>query len=163
MQDLELVKQLCIDQLLVPFEGYAKKLPNGDCMAYPDPGTGGAPYTIGYGSTYDENGTPVQPGDIWTHEKAVMVKAITLNKFLNALMGLSPSIFEENPEKIAAILSFIYNCGTGNYRVSTLKRKVNEKEWEDAASELLKWNKAAGRVLRGLTIRRQAEAKLLLQ
>ena len=43
--------KICADALVKPFEGYAKRLPNGDCTAYPDPATGGDPWTIGYGCT----------------------------------------------------------------------------------------------------------------
>lgn len=162
MSTLEEAKRICTEQLLVPFESYAVKLPNGDCAAYPDPGTGGLPITIGYGSTFDEFGNPIHMGDVWTHEKAIRVKQITLDKFLSALLVHSPGLVQENPYKIAAVLSWVYNCGIGNYRVSTFRRKINEKEWEDAAKECVKWNKANGKVLRGLTRRREAEAKLLL-
>jgi len=78
-----------------------------------------------------------------------------------AALKLSPGLANTDPRRFAAIISFCYNCGTGNYRVSTLKRRVDAKDWAGAQEEIQKWNKAAGRVLRGLTIRRQAEAKLL--
>lgn len=182
MNKIEEAKRICTEQLLVPFESYAVKLPNGDCAAYPDPASKlarmskveiskltneefellGRPWTIGYGSTFDEFGNLIKPNDVWTHDKAVKVKQITLDKFLSALLVHSPGLIQENPYKIAAVLSWVYNCGIGNYRVSTFRRKINEKEWEDAAKECVKWNKAAGKVLRGLTRRREAEAKLLL-
>lgn len=182
MSTLEEAKRICTEQLLVPFESYATKLSNGDCAAYPDPASKlagmskadiskltneefelfGRPWTIGYGSTFDENGLPIRPGDIWTHDRAIRVKQITLDKFLSAMLVHSPGLIQENSYKIAAVLSWVYNCGIGNYRVSTFRRKINEKEWEDAAKECIKWNKAAGKVLRGLTRRREAEAKLLL-
>ena len=167
--NIEDAKGLCIKYLLVPFESYAVKLPNGDCQAYPDPATKndpvkqGKPWTIGYGSTFDERGIPVQPGDIWTHDRAIQVKEITLDKFMRSLISLSPELVYESPYKIAAVLSWIYNCGVRNYTISTFRRRVNEAEWEDAASECLKWNKANGRVLRGLTRRRKAEADFLLR
>jgi len=63
---------------------------------------------------------------------------------------------------VAALISFCYNCGLGNYRISTLKKRVDAEDWEGAATEIVKWNKAAGRVLPGLTRRRQAEAVFLL-
>ena len=63
--------------------------------------------------------------------------------------------------RFAAIISFCYNCGTGNYRISTLKKRVDAKDWAGAQEEIRKWNKAAGRVLPGLVKRRAAEAALL--
>lgn len=162
MSYIQEVKSICIEKLLVPFEGYHKKLPNGDCAAYPDPATGGKPFTIGYGSTYDENGVPVQPGDIWTHEKALMVKAVTLDKFIKEVTLLSPNLIKEKPERFAAILSFCYNCGSANYRISTLRKRVNEGNWLEASKEILKWNKGNGKVMKGLTLRRIAESKLLI-
>jgi lysozyme len=164
MTNIEEAKKICTEVLLVPFESYARRLPNGDCTAYPDPaGTNGLPITIGYGSTFDEFGKPVKMGDVWTHEKAIKVKGIVLNSFIQELFKLSPNLINEHPKRIAAILSWIYNCGVGNYRISTFRKKVNEKNWSEAAEQCLKWDKANGRVLRGLTRRRQAEAMLILK
>lgn len=163
MNKLEEVKAICVRLLLVPFEGYHKKLPDGSCMAYPDPATGGDPWTIGYGSTFDENGVRVKPGDIWSHDKALYVKSKVLDKFIAGIFALSPELAKENPYRIAAVLSWVYNCGLRNYKISTYKKKIDAKEWEEAAEQCLKWNKAAGKVMRGLTLRRQAEAKLLLK
>lgn len=56
--------------LIREYEGYARELPNGDCQAYPDPGTGGKPWTIGFGSTTDEHGAPIDPGTVWTRDRA---------------------------------------------------------------------------------------------
>jgi lysozyme len=177
MNNLEEAKKICVEMLLVPFEGYARKLADGSCEAYPDPASKlmrltplernnlteedyeklGRPWTIGYGSTYDADGTPVKPGDVWTQEKAVQVKQIILNKFLQGLLTLSPGLKDENPYKIAAVLSWVYNIGLGSYRISTYKKKIDSKEWEEAGSQGLLWNKAQGKVLKGLTLRRQAE------
>jgi lysozyme len=59
-----------------------------------------------------------------------------------------------------ALVSFAYNCGIGNLKSSTLLRKVNRGDFAGAAREFGKWNKAGGRVLKGLTRRRAAEATL---
>jgi lysozyme len=66
-------------------------------------------------------------------------------------------------EKQAAIADFIYNLGVGNYATSTLKKKVDVGDWVSAASEIKRWDKAAGKVLKGLTVRREKEAALLLE
>lgn len=62
-----------------------------------------------------------------------------------------------------ALVSFAYNLGLGTFQRSTLRKKLNRGDYEGAANELLKYNKAAGKVLRGLTRRRQAERALFLR
>lgn len=169
MFNAEEVKKICTEEFLIPFESYHKKLPNGDCIAYADPSTvndpikKGEPWTIGYGSTFDEFGVKVRQGDIWTHEKALRAKQAALNLFLSALLQLSPKLVLEPSRRVAAVLSFIYNCGTENYRVSTFRKKVNEGNWQEAAEQTKLWNKANGKVLLGLTRRRQAEAMAILK
>jgi lysozyme len=81
--------------------------------------------------------------------------------FLQHLLKLSPTLEAALPRRIAAVTSWVYNCGLGNYRISTFKRRVDAGDWSGAAEECQKWNKAAGRVLPGLTRRRAAEAALL--
>jgi GH24 family phage-related lysozyme (muramidase) len=149
--------QLATEGLIKPFEGYHKKMPDGGCVAYPDPGTGAEPWTIGWGST----GKDISPGTCWTLEQAQDRLQAEVRHFAVAALKLSPGLVNTDPRRFAAIISFCYNCGTGNYRISTLKKRVDAKDWAGAQEEIQKWNKAAGRVLRGLTIRRQAEAKLL--
>jgi lysozyme len=158
MSNLEEAIKIAREVLVKPFEGYHKRLANGTCTAYPDPGTGGHPWTIGWGST----GPGIKKGVIWTQDQAEQALDHHLEYFLNGVIQLSPGLLDENPEKIAALISFAYNCGLGNYRISTLKKRVDSKNWNSAAYEIKRWNKAAGRVLRGLTRRREAEAMLLL-
>lgn len=182
MNKLEQAKRLCVETLLVPYEGYARKLSNGDCEAYPDPASPlfklskderskltevdyerlGQPWTIGFGSTYDEYGIRVRPGDIWTQDKAMQVKQKVLDKFLVGLLGLSPGLANEDIYRIAAVLSWVYNIGLGSYRISTFKKRIDAKDWEGAAEECLKWNKAQGKILKGLTKRRKHESLYLL-
>lgn len=163
---LQEIKQVCTNKFLIPFEGYAKKLPNGDCTAYPDPGPTGLPVTIGYGSTYDDKGVPVKMGDIWTHEKSLYVKSKVLDKFIIILQKYSPKLFDEPVNRVAAVLSWLYNLGEGNYAKSTFRKRIDEKKWLDASKECIKWNKAgkAGKlvVLKGLTTRRKLEADNIL-
>jgi lysozyme len=63
--------------------------------------------------------------------------------------------------RLNAIVDFCYNLGVGKLQTSTLKKKINEQNWDEAKVELLKWCKAGGKVLPGLLKRRQAEADLL--
>ena len=65
-----------------------------------------------------------------------------------------------NENQIGALVSFTFNLGEGNLQKSTLLKKVNAGLFDDAAAEFAKWNKAKGKVLKGLTRRRAAEAAL---
>ena len=145
------------EALCKPFEGYARRLPDGSCKAYPDPGTGGNPWTIGWGST----GPEVTPETIWTQQQAEESLDKHLLYFCSGVLKLSPKLLKEPSRRLAAIISFAYNCGLGNYRISTLKKRVDASDWAGACEEIVKWNKAGGRILPGLTRRRQAEAALL--
>ena len=149
--------KIAIESLIKPFEGYARRLPDGGCCAYPDPGTGADPWTIGYGST----GSGIGPGTVWTRDQAEQRLQEHVRYFLSGMVKLSPRLATAAPRRIAAVLSWCYNIGLGNYRVSTFKKRIDAGDWEGAAEQCLLWNKAAGRVLPGLTRRRQAESMLL--
>jgi len=140
-----------------PFEGYHRKLPDGGCRSYPDPGTGGAPWTIGYGTT----GPHVTPETVWTEQMATAELDREIAQKAMGLFKISPQLAGASDRRIAALISFAYNCGLGNYRVSTLRKRVEAGDWAGTAEEIVKWNKAAGRVLPGLTRRRVAEAAFL--
>ena len=117
--------------------------------------------TIGYGATYYEDGTHVTLHDAAiTRERAEALLRWHVGRvYLPAVIRLCPGL--DNPDRLAALIDFTFNLGAGNLKASTLRRKVNAHAWEDVPSELRKWNKAGGRVLRGLTIRREAEAALI--
>jgi lysozyme len=63
--------------------------------------------------------------------------------------------------KCNAIVDFVYNLGLGRLQTSTLKRKINQQDWEAAQEQLMLWTKGGGRVLPGLVKRRAAESALL--
>lgn len=148
---------LAKNSLVKPWEGYHRKLPDGRCMAYPDPGSGADPWTIGWGST----GPGIASGSIWTEAQAEEALDKHLLYFASGVLSLSPGLAKEPPRRLAAIISFAYNCGLRNYRISTLRKRVDAKDWLGAAEQILRWNKAGGRVLRGLTRRRGVEAEFL--
>lgn len=133
--------------------------PSESCRlkAYPDPGTGGAPWTIGWGHT----GPEVKKGLVWTQKQADDQLHIDAMFALTEALRLSPSLLDESPEKQAAIADFIYNCGLGNYQTSTLKKVVDKDNYVGARAQIIKWTKAAGKVLKGLIIRRNKESELL--
>lgn len=117
--------------------------------------------TIGYGATYYEDGTRVTLNDSpITRERAeALLLHMVRTVYLPAVAGLCPGA--DSPERIAALIDFAFNLGSGNLKASTLRRKVNAGAWGDVPAELMKWNKAGGRVLAGLTKRRMAEAGLI--
>lgn len=148
--------KLATETLIKPFEGYHRRLQDGSCKAYPDPGTGAEPWTIGWGCT----GKDITPDTVWSLQMAQERLEAEVRHFAIASLRMSPALANE-PRRHAAIISFTFNCGLGNYRISTLKRRIDARDWAEAKKEILRWNKAAGRVLRGLTIRRSAESLLL--
>lgn len=117
--------------------------------------------TIGYGATYYEDGTRVTLHDApITRERAeALLLWMVRTRYLPAVMKLCPGA--DTPERLAALIDFTFNLGDGNLRASTLRRRANAGEWGDVPAQLAKWNKAGGRVLRGLTLRRAAEAALI--
>jgi len=115
--------------------------------------------TIGYGNTFYENGTSVKPGDKITQERANELFEIIAKEFADKVAPLVKSAV--TPNQFAALTSFAYNAGIGNLRNSTLLKKVNANPNDTSiALEFAKWNKAGGKVLAGLTRRREAETKL---
>lgn len=82
-------------------------------------------------------------------------------RYMAQALALSP-VLAAHPRKLGAITSFVFNLGPGRYRASTLRRRVNEQDWEAAGQEMLKWTRGGGRVLPGLVRRRKAEAAYLV-
>jgi lysozyme len=80
---------------------------------------------------------------------------------LKSLLDASPVMMYQSPARQAALLSWVFNLGIGNYRASTLKKRVDATDWKGAKTESVRWNKSNGKVLPGLDRRRKAEAKLL--
>jgi len=116
-------------------------------------------WTIGYGNTYFEDGTPVVAGNAITQEKAEQLFELIANEFSANVAKLVTSNVTDN--QFGALVSFAYNCGVVNLQKSTLLKKVNANHNDTTIkAEFLKWNKAGGKVLAGLTRRREAELKL---
>lgn len=117
--------------------------------------------TIGYGATYYEDGTAVTLKDpaISKDRAEVLLLWMVRTVYLPTVARLCPGA--DSPERLAALIDFTFNLGGSALRASTLRRRVNAGRWEDVPSELRKWVKGGGRVLRGLVIRREAEAALV--
>jgi len=116
--------------------------------------------TIGYGNTYYPNGTKVKITDKQiTREYANEILAHTADEFAEDVLKLVKSKITVN--QLNALTSFAYNVGVANLQKSTLLKLVNINPNDgNIAKEFLKWNKAAGKVLNGLTNRRIAESAL---
>jgi lysozyme len=136
------------------FEGYARRLPDDRCVPYL---CSAKVLTIGYGST----GEGVRPGAVWTRGQADARFQKDLAKFAAGVFALSPGLRDATEGQQAAIISFAYNLGLGAYKNSTLRRVVNREDWPEAQRQLMRWTRAGGKVVRGLVIRRQAEAALI--
>ena len=125
-----------------------------ELKAYPDPGTGGAPWTIGYGHT----GADVRPETVWTGKQADLALAADVAKFEKGVNAICNILLNQN--QFDALVSFAYNVGLGNLQTSTLMKLVNTRDFEGAAAQFLRWTRAGGNVLKGLVRRRTAESLL---
>ena len=96
-----------------------------------------------------------------TVAQAEAMLAFDLNNFSAKVQGLIK--VKVNVNQYGALVSFAYNVGTGNLASSTLLKKLNARDYAGASVEFLKWDKAGGKVLKGLTLRRTAEMTLFLQ
>ena len=119
-------------------------------------------WTIGYGTVYKPDKTVVTPDDpAITQETAEewLLRELR-NNYLAGVLHASPHL-ARHPEALGAITDFAYNLGVARYRASTLRRRINAEDWDGAKTELAKWIRGGGRILRGLVKRRQAEAEYL--
>jgi len=117
----------------------------------------GGVWTCGFGST----GYDVIPGREWTQEYADQRLEQDAIKFAHQTLAACPVLADEPDARLSAIVDFTYNLGAGNLRASTMRKRVNERNWQASKAELRRWNKAGGKVLLGLVLRREAEANLL--
>lgn len=138
--------------LIINFEGFSGK-------PYLCPA--GIP-TIGVGSTRYPDGTKVTLSDHEvTKEEALSILRGTLESFEKTVNTLVKPKLTQN--QFDALVSFVYNVGSGNFSSSTLLVKLNQGKYLEAANEFLKWNKAGGKPLSGLIRRRAAERELFLK
>lgn len=139
--------------LIKRFEGCARMRADGLVEAYPDPATGGAPWTIGWGAT----GPGIVRGTVWTKTQCDERLAADLRRFaasVSKAIGSAPT----TQSQFDALVSFHYN--TGAIARATLTKLHNSGDHSGAAREFGRWVFAAGTRLRGLERRRAAEAAL---
>jgi len=139
--------------LIRQFEGCARLRPDGMVEAYPDPGTGGEPWTIGWGAT----GPGIGPGSVWTQQQCdARLESDVARHARDVAIALGDA--PTTQAQFDALVSFHYN--TGAIARSTLLRRHLAGDYRAAAEEFARWNRAGGRVLKGLVRRRAAEARL---
>lgn len=136
---------------------FIKSFEGLELRVYPDPATGGAPYTAGYGHT----GSDVKPGMKVTQAMADAWFDKDVQKFESGVSALLTA--PTTQPQFDAMVSLAYNIGLGNFKSSTLLKKHNAKCYQCAAGQFPAWNRAAGKVMNGLTRRRNAERALYMQ
>jgi lysozyme len=119
--------------------------------AYPDPVSGGAPWTVGWGST----GPNIGPGVVWTQQQAdddLSARVQAIGAQIDNLVSITMT---DNQK--AALCSFVYNLGLHALQESTLLRLLNQGDVAGAAAQFPRWDMAGASVVQGLLNRRLAE------
>jgi lysozyme len=116
-------------------------------------------YTIGYGSTFYENGSKVNSGDAISQQRAESLLLTTVTKFSSEVNKIVKSNVNDNQR--SALISFAFNLGVGALKKSTLLKLVNANPNDpQIAHEFMKWVNAGGKPSNGLINRRRAELHL---
>jgi lysozyme len=140
--------------LIKAFESCLRPIGGGRFTAYRDPV---GVLTIGWGHT-NHHGRQFKYGDVWTQAECDAEFLKDMARFEAAVKRLVKVPLRQST--FDALVSFSFNVGEGNLGKSTLLKRVNAGKFEEAADEFLRWNKAGGRVLKGLTRRRRSERLL---
>jgi GH24 family phage-related lysozyme (muramidase) len=140
-------------QIVAQFEGCV-------LTAYPDPGSGGDPWTIGYGHT----GPDVVAGATISQAVAEGLLTADLNRAAAEVFRLLPMAGGWTAKRQAALISFVFNVGGRALKFSTLRRRLLAGEDPAAVvkAELPRWSKAGSKTMEGLARRRAAEVALFL-
>ncbi|VTY35185.1 Lysozyme RrrD [Xylophilus ampelinus] len=148
------VPQAAVD-LAKRFEGFHRVPKHDPGRAHPYLCPAGF-WTIGYGRLCDPKHPPI------TRAEAETYLARDLRTALAATLRCCPVLATEPQGRLAAIVDFAFNLGAGRLQTSTLRRRVNQRDWIGSATELRRWIYGGGKVLPGLVARRDAEAHLLV-
>jgi lysozyme len=142
-------------ELAKRFEGFERKVKRGiEITAVPYICPAGF-WTIGYGHLCHPKHSPI------TEAEAEAYLALDLQTALAATLRYCPVLITEPEERLAAIVDFTFNLGAGRLQTSTLRRRINQRDWRSASQELQRWVYAGGVVLSGLVTRRYEETQLL--
>lgn len=118
--------------------------------------------TIGYGTVYKPDGTVVTMDHPPISQETAQEWLLTELKrtYMAGVLRASPGLIAF-PSALGAITDFAYNLGVPRYRASTLRRTIDQENWDAAKVELAKWVRGGGKILPGLVLRRSAEIDLL--
>ena len=147
------VPQIAID-LAERFEGFHRvpKVDPGRAHPYICPA---GYWTIGYGHLCEPTHPPI------TETEAEVYLAHDLQTALAATLLYCPVLATEPEGRLGAIVDFTFNLGAGRLQTSTVRRRINQRDWGATAQELLRWVYGAGKVLPGLVSRRRTESTLV--
>ncbi|MCA9130858.1 MAG: lysozyme [Planctomycetales bacterium] len=113
-------------------------------------------WTIGYGHLCEPKHPPITEGEAEYYLKRDLQTALA------ATLRYCPVLATEPEGRLAAIVDFTFNLGAGRLQTSTLRRRVNQRDWPAAGQELRRWVHGGGRILPGLFARREAEVTFLM-
>ena len=142
-------------ELAKRFEGFHRVPKHDPQRAYPYLCPAGY-WTIGYGHLCQPDHPPI------SEEEGESYLAADLQIALRATLRYCPVLATEPENRLASIMDFTCNLGAGRLQTSTLRRRVNQRDWAAAGTELGRWVRGGGQILPGLVVRRQAEAALLI-
>lgn len=143
-------------ELAKRFEGFERKVKRGiEITAVPYVCPAGY-WTIGYGHLCDPKHPPISEAE------AEVYLARDLQTALAATLRYCPVLATEPEGRLAAIVDFTFNLGAGRLQTSTLRRRINQRDWGAAGRELRRWIYGGGKMLPGLIKRREVEAAQLL-
>ncbi len=112
-------------------------------------------YTIGFGHLCKPDHPPV------TEAEAEVYLAADLQSALKSTLRYCPILATEPENRLAAIIDFTFNLGAGRLQTSTLRRRINQRNWSGAKQELRRWIYGGGKAMPGLIARREAETMLI--
>jgi lysozyme len=141
--------------LVAHFEGCEKRRKDGLIYPYLDKLAKPHVWTRGYGRTYGIS----ESSPAITKQEAMEELGVGLETYAMQCLKLAPRLAEK-PQFLAAVASWAWNCGVGAFRVSRLRKAINEGRWNDAVQFIKTPRTAGGVELLGLVRRRDAESKL---
>lgn len=144
----------CAINLIRKYEGFNEK-------AYPDPTTGGDPYTFGYGTQFYPDGSPVRKGHCCSKEKALEYLFHEINLIETQLLKLN---FGLESHMLQALISFVHSIGWEPFLYTSIIDHLELENYESVTHEISRWIfDADHKVIGGLLDRRREEIDLFLQ
>jgi lysozyme len=144
----------CAINLIRKYEGFNEK-------AYPDPTTGGDPYTFGYGTQFYPDGSPVRKGHCCSKEKALEYLFHEINLIETQLLKLN---FGLESHMLQALISFVHSIGWEPFLYTSIIDNLELENYESVTHEISRWIfDADHKVIGGLLDRRREEIDLFLQ